>query len=337
MATIIRYVNPDSSGGDGTTTATSGAQAAYTSLSAGEAAQQQDLTDGAGDIAECICQTGGTADTTAVTINGWTTSATCYINIYAHADHRHAGKWSDAKYRMSTTAFNGLVVTINEEYVRAKWLQIDCSGAGGNAGGVYVNTSAGDVQIGYAVVRGNTSADTIGIWRNDGTMTVYNCVVYNCAQCLRVPYAVYNCTLVTRSGSGYNAIYAQYNAVIASNVIGIVQGTSPNAFFLSTGTINNCVSSDSTADNYTGSNNQVDKELADYSFVDADNFDFHLAADDAVAKDLGVVNPGSGLFSDDIDGVSRPVSGTWCIGADEYVAAGGGGSNPWYYYAQMGV
>jgi hypothetical protein len=44
--------------------------------------------------------------------------------------------------------------------------------------------------------------------------------------------------------------------------------------------------------------------------------DYHLAAGDAGAKDHGVSDPGSSLFSDDIGGQTRAAA--WDIGADEY-------------------
>jgi len=45
-------------------------------------------------------------------------------------------------------------------------------------------------------------------------------------------------------------------------------------------------------------------------------FNFHLGNSDTGAKGYGVSDPGSGLFSDDIDGETR--SGSWDIGADDY-------------------
>jgi hypothetical protein len=67
------------------------------------------------------------------------------------------------------------------------------------------------------------------------------------------------------------------------------------------------------------------------AFVDEDGDDFHLNASDTVAKNKGTDLSGDSYlpFSDDIDGQTR--SGTWDIGADEYVAAG----NPYYAYAQQ--
>ena len=42
-------------------------------------------------------------DTTAVAIDGWTTSAINYIRIYTTEEARHDGKWSDNAYRFKAT------------------------------------------------------------------------------------------------------------------------------------------------------------------------------------------------------------------------------------------
>ena len=69
--TVTKIVDPDN--GTGTD---------YTSLSAWEAGMQKDLVSADEiSVAKCRC-TGGTADTTAFSINGWTTDATRYIKIW---------------------------------------------------------------------------------------------------------------------------------------------------------------------------------------------------------------------------------------------------------------
>ena len=83
MALITRYVNTGStSGGDGTTNDTTGANRAYVSLSAAEAAEQTDLVS-AGDSIEILCS-GSTHDTTIVTFSGCTTGASNTITVKTH-------------------------------------------------------------------------------------------------------------------------------------------------------------------------------------------------------------------------------------------------------------
>jgi len=78
----------------------------YTSLSAWEAGEQRDLT-ATDEIAVARIEGVWTnPDTTAVTIDGWTTDATRYIRIYTTLEARHGGVWSDAKYRLSVNVWN---------------------------------------------------------------------------------------------------------------------------------------------------------------------------------------------------------------------------------------
>jgi hypothetical protein len=53
------------------------------------------------------------------------------------------------------------------------------------------------------------------------------------------------------------------------------------------------------------------------TFVDAANGDFHLVSASAVGATAGLSDPGSGLFSDDMDGQTR--TGTWNRGPDQFV------------------
>jgi hypothetical protein len=109
MATArIRYVNPDSAGGNGTTSALSGANAAYASLQAALNAERGDLV--AADVwLEIICATNGSADTTRVDqmVAGWVTDATRYVHIKPADGHRAGTKWSTSKYRLTVPWLTG--------------------------------------------------------------------------------------------------------------------------------------------------------------------------------------------------------------------------------------
>lgn len=112
MATLRqRYVDTASSGGDGTTTALSGTNAAYASLQAALNAERANLVSA--DVylrIECAADT-GTADTTLVDQNiaGWTTDATRYVEIHAAAGHEAGVEWDTSKYRLSRSGTGGSV------------------------------------------------------------------------------------------------------------------------------------------------------------------------------------------------------------------------------------
>lgn len=101
MATIQRYVNTASSGGDGTTNATSGASAAYASLSAWESGM------GAGNAADdyIVDCCGTAADATAVTVNFDCNSLIIRANA-GEPDGKYNGTEliSTSHYRLRVTA-----------------------------------------------------------------------------------------------------------------------------------------------------------------------------------------------------------------------------------------
>ncbi len=94
-------------------------------------------------------------DTTAVTINGWITSATNFIKIYTTATARHNGKWDNTKYRMETNTTSTHLINVYTNHVRIQGLQIDIA-SGSYSVGVYVDylTDGANVQIFNNIIRG---------------------------------------------------------------------------------------------------------------------------------------------------------------------------------------
>lgn len=329
MATITRYVDPNAAaGGDGTTNGLSGSTCAYASMAIWEAAQQQDLTDGGGDIAECICSSnGGAADTTSVTIDGWTTGASSYITIYAAPAYRHAGVWDTGKYRRTTTDTS---ITISEAFVRVNFLQVSVNDAFASC--IYVNVSGanGDVRIGNNIVRANTTG-LRGIyfyWIGTGGFA-YDNIVYDfltatgrgigvnvANSCKFYNNTIHNCTIGLAGGS---------DTPIAINNL-LAACTTPASGTFAAGTDYNATDDASIGYTVTGGGNTHDRVSQTFTFADESGDDFHLDTSDAGARDFGVSDPGSGLFGDDIDGETR--TGSWDIGADEHVSGGGGSFQP---------
>lgn len=316
MATLTRYVNPDSTaGGDGTTNATSGANRAYVSLSAWEAAEQQNLDTG-NNIAECICETNGTADATFVSIDGWTTSATDYIDIKTSAGHRHAGVWDAAKYNL-TLSRNGGLIECAEEYARFTGLQINNTD-GGTAGqngirGFPTGTSVW--HISKCILRngryGHTSEGGAG-----RTTYMWNCLIYggssgalNCEGSSNL--YVYSCT--TYGGTdGFR-----------NNAGGTMVAENCYARTYQAGwTLTTCAASDTTGTS-AGLDN-IAYNTTNFTNVTTGSEDLRLPSGSALV-DVGQDTTGESdplNFTDDITGTTR--TGTWDVGAYEYVAGGGG-------------
>ena len=314
MATeVIKVIDPDN--GTGTD---------YTSLNAWEAGEQKDLvTADEIAIAKCRCSS-GSADTTAVTIDGWTTDETRYIKIWTDPseNYRHDGKWNTSKYRLE---YAGTVLNIKESNVYVEGLQVYISSQSDYLYGIYSDVGISNIKISKNVIKGSGGTSTFqrGIYfTNTGStnIKVWNNLVYDVAG-LGMNFVtsqenaiVYNNTIVDCNNVG---IQLSYRAVVAkNNLVDNCAGGDFGSETWGSGTDYNA-SSDGTAPGANSRTNQT------FTFVDEANDDFHLASNDAGAKDYGtdLSSDPNLAFSDDIDGDTR--SGTWDIGADEYVAAGG--------------
>ena len=106
---------------------------------------------------------GDGADTTAVTVSGWTTAATNYIRIYTPVSpaevgtsQRHPGKWDTSKYRLEAA---GDVLWIEAYYARVEGLQVRLTADVANVAAIAITRGTGAGVSGYEVsgniIRGN--------------------------------------------------------------------------------------------------------------------------------------------------------------------------------------
>ncbi len=326
MATVNRYVNPASSGGDGTTPALSGAAAAYASLIAWESGEDTNLvTDG--DIHICHCQGGLTTESGQIDLNQWTTGVSNYIEIVVDSGHRSLGVPS-AGFRV--TISSGSWVFVNrEEYTRFRFLEA----YGGTGGVMYPDVNMGGAAVGDIRIEGchfTPNAGDYGIRPQQSVDSIYifNTVIDCNANNANVGIEnsgsstvyIYSSTIV---GGIQNGIRSNNAGAIVNCKNVISDDNDINDFIESLGTLScdYCASGDDTADDQGGSGNQINQTFV---FEDKANGDYHLDSTDAGAKDLGTDTSGEGAplnFDDDIDIITR--AGTWDIGADEIVAAGG--------------
>jgi len=305
----------------------------------------------ANTIMSVACYADG-ADTALVNIDGWTTGANNYIDIFAPnlpsevgTTQRHNGKWDATKYRLvASVTFNGVII-ISDEYVRISGLQIENTGNKVNqAMGIRVGpgSAVSELRISQNVFRatGTGAADvaTAAIYQSatSGVVKAWNNVMYDwgsgyytvymtTGQCTAFPacgVTLYNNTIVNGVQRGISVSgVAAGNYRLANN---LVQGASAGA--------NYWLDMDDFVVDYSATNLSQDATKAcgscptanltnkTISFVDAGNKDFHLAPSDTNAKDQGtsLSSDPSLAFSDDIDGQGRPYGSAWDIGADEY-------------------
>jgi hypothetical protein len=313
MAESVKVIDPDMGSGYD-----------YDSLYDWEAAQQADIdTSNTIAVAKCRC-TGGTADTTAVTIGGWTTSATDYIKIWTDTSesYRHNGEYSTGnKYRIEITAGSPAIELSQSLNIRIIGIQIKAITAADWTTRYSIYFSYGDGSeleyfIEKCVFYGQTgsggkhfAAIFAGTWGSlsGSHINISNCGFYANSNTDNVEGVVesnnssgnlniYNCTFKNFD----TGIYQSSMTVRVKNCgfVGCTAATS--------GTI-----TDATTNNTSPPTFESGKE-------------FHLAPNDTTWKGQGtnLYNDATYPFQDDIDGQDRGgAAAAWDIGADEYVSA----------------
>lgn len=341
MATTnVRYVDPDSAGGDGTTPYLDQGTAAYITLNAWEAAR-----DDVGDlvarntIEECICDSNGalhTADGTAVNLLGWTTGVNNYIDIHTPAGSRHAGVYDTTKYRLEVAVeAGGRVLNFTEDYTRVDGLQFyetaDGNAKDGLALTVTVTSGDNETRISNCIVRGPAAAGT-GYHRsiycsgNNANINVRNCILYggntnDATGAIVGSASVTGCTIkaysITAKANGKYIFFGGGATMNLKNCYGGGSVGTGHVDYLVTGTTT-CASSDTSADV-----DSIAVNTTNFTNVTEGTEDFRLPSGSGL---IGVGTDTSGdsapfNFTTDIRGRTR--TATWDIGADEYIAAVG--------------
>lgn len=301
MATFTKTVDPN--GGSN-----------YVSLSAWEAGEQGLYVSG--DIAVADCKrTGATKDTTAVTIAGWT--AGVVPKIIVNPAYRHNGI-PGVGYVLGVA---GTPLTVATGATVVDGLEVTGFGAAGvtrygidisNGGVVVSNCLVHTAPIGTANVG-------IRLPSSATTSIAYNNIIYGVGgtaghgiQARHVNNVIENCTVYDCITSGVSLLAAATvtNTACFNSGIGFNGASSASSDYN--------VSSDTTA---PGTNKATGKTAYTSYFVDPANGDFHLKNTSLALFGLSGADL-SGTFTTDIDGTTR--SAPWDIGADQYVAAGGG-------------
>lgn len=327
-----RYVNTASTaGGDGTTNATSGANRAYATMAEWEAARQASLTE----VEEVICE-GSTADTSGVTIDGWTTTAANYILIRTTQANRHNGRWDTTKYRVDVNRNYLAAIEVYEYYVRIQGVQFRNTGTGnwGQGGVLFMPDETGDVAVDTTffemrdcVVYGSGNGN--GIVFYGGNATAINCISYGNSG----SGFVYG--LIFWTGTRY-VDHRLYNCLSAAN--GAIGFNKDNPYDAAACVVRNCYAGGNTGDDYGGnalnaydahSNNRSEDgskstTTAAYSTSSGAYFTNITAGSENfdIGSSSSFIDAGydlSGTFTTDILGNAR--GATFDIGPFEYQAA----------------
>ena len=261
-------------------------------------------------------------------IDNWNPDATRYLEIVVDEGNRHDGT-PGSGYWISFTGSFGLLNRI--AYFRLRFIELYGDGGQDGLRPCYQlsGPASADIRIEGLLIHNfddgilvDGAADDVYIW---------NTIIYDCTKTVRViadsSVYCYNVTGVTDStGTGFRTEDSDCLLWCKNCISYDQEGNTTHDFLQSSGTLHceNCSSSDNTADDFDADgqsgNNRVSQT---FTFINEGGDDFHLHADDAGALDFGQdlsTDPESKIsFSTDIKGETR--SGTWDIGADEYIAA----------------
>ena len=291
----------------------------YTTLNAALAGESANLVTGTCILTiECYAM----QDTTAAgTGTGYTTNASYYINIVAPAGNRHTGIRSTSAYRLEPTVNYGWALTIEEAYTRVTYLQIRNASAF-NSGALNVDATNCLIRECLVYDTEGASSDGRGIVGGQTTNYFINCIVLNCIDGFRITEnsnIVYNCVSLNNTGYGFQI--TGFKTLVAKNCYAGANGTDYQVDTNGTLTKTTCHASDTTGNTQTACSTSSG---AYFTNVTAGTENIHIGASSAligVGTDLHA--DGTFAFNTDIDGETRP-DGAWDVGADEYVAAGGG-------------
>ncbi|MFA6454335.1 MAG: LamG domain-containing protein [Patescibacteria group bacterium] len=318
---------------------------AYTSLSLAEAGTENtgiasglrnfDTWSGGKNLASStevwnIAAYGDAADTTAVSVSGWTTTASNYIKIYTPylpsevgVSQRHKGKWDNTKYRLEAGASTAMVKA-SVGYIRLEGLQLKIITASDYRSAISHESVAGDMYIDSNIIVGEITGSSVrAILLAIGNNYVNNNIIYGNFSSFGIGdynnpsniYA-YNNTIYGIAGDAFRPSDSIF---VAKNNIAYDNDTDYLGTFDSSSTNN--LSKDATAPAY--GTYYRNKKVNFVNTASTTAPDLHLLASDVWARDMGADLSGDAnlSFNTDIDGGPRPAGRAFDIGADEMAGA----------------
>ncbi len=353
MADIVRFVDTGSdAGGDGTTSATSSGDNthAYQFRNQWEAAEETDLDTANNTHTVHFNRTnGGGMDTVAVTVTGWTTSATDFLTLIGD-DFPATGIYDNTKYVLHNNDSAVTFYSINEDFVNETNLQMLVTETGTNTRrglNITGQNVSNAINIDSCIFQGNVSGtgEAIGIRAADAgddlNLTIFNTqfcgffitgdIGFRSLSITNVNTTnIYNCTFynntvgIERTGGTVNLI----NCALFNNEDDL-SGTFNSVTY--------CALDDAQAG--TG-NFQITQTASDYAALvtDAANGDFSVKDTSSELYQTGNGATPKGTFTDDIIGTTRDaVDLNWDIGAYELIVGAGGTILPQITSAYMRI
>lgn len=342
MAERLRFMRTSAdASGDGTTnTDSSGDNThAYDSLSAAEAGEQADLV-AAGDTLRIVCSvgSGSAADTTRVTFASanWTTAAANYVTMESASGEEATAEWNTANSRMSVSeAFNSILDL--QIFSRIRNFQLENTANADQTRGINLDAAtpatALDWEIESCHIRHTGTVTTtvasfgiqpfgdfalsIKIW-NTFISGFYRGIRSRFNSTVGTTQEIYNLTCVEQGQYCINLDgWNNSNNVCKMRNLNLEAAIGAVADYLSP---------------LSSARVETDILTADTSSPTSDGsktFTFVSGTDFTNASDSDAVDAGTDLSSDpdlafsaDLNGIT--ITGTWDVGAAQFVSAGGG-------------
>ena len=300
-------------------------------------------------ILNLVCYAGASADTTACTISGYTTSVDYYINVYVAnggtqsiSSNRHLGVWDSSKYSITSNASGVNTIQIADQYVHIFGLQVynDDSSYNSSAIHVYEATAADpSCTIDSCILRADCTNNT---GYTDGGVVCFGYASNTSNYCYIKNSIIYGASGTYGAGvnvADYNVGVKIYNCTIFGNTIGVCASRNSGIDIV----VVNCAVFNNTDDfydagatgtftvNYTASDDNDISGTGNIDLADsASSWNAQFADYDATNPDVSLVGNSlligegtdlSAYFTTDIAGTTRS---SWDIGAFEYVSGGSG-------------
>lgn len=295
------------------------------------------------DDTNLVCDIQGTwssPDTTEVVIHNYTTDADNDIHILTTGGARHQGVESSSYYQLHTpTDGYSIAVWVDNTIVDGLQIGLDTDGFTDSATAWWLEDGTSGTHtfsnnIVYMVAGSDNYNSARGIrtqYSNSPTMYIYNNMFLKLSGADSYSldiinygggtYYVYNNTMVGQTSTGDTTGYrADKGTHYIKNNISVLHTSGKDFGSFSGATIHASTTKNLSSDT-TAPETGTYYDSGSPAFVSAS--DYHLAGTGTWGLDVGS-DLSAEYFADDIDGVTR--AGTWDLGADEYVAAGGGSS-----------
>ena len=273
-------------------------------------------------IALATCRsTGGSADTTGVSIDGWTTDSSRYIKIWTDPaeDYRHDGTAGSGYVLNYSSGFHGISIGDNIGFTVIDGLEITTDQTEDNRRGVLPNDN--DQGEGAIIknclihLQGNSGHQGItSLSTYNHRFDAYNNIIYNCEYGIRQETNSYG---KFYNNTVYNCDYGIYYGNESTIVNNIAANCSTNCFYDEgdgTGTTEEYnIATDGTV---SGTGSLANETLNNINFISTapGSEDLHIN-NNSIAKNGGTNI--SGVFNTDIDGDNR--IDPWDVGADELI------------------